>query len=168
MIYESPDADAPLSQGDIFEECPLVYWMTERGEKGELHIQSASSHERVVVLTQACDLANTKTSKVQVAIVHTTESLVRDGVLKPQTIRDQVRRHRVFGWYFLPAGDGLPESIVDVHDIHTLPRELLEQQIGLGRRQGAIATPFREHLAQHFATTYSRIALPEPYKTLPE
>jgi hypothetical protein len=28
-------------------------------------------------------------------------------------------------------------------------------------------TPWREHLAQHFGTTYTRIALPEPYDTEP-
>jgi hypothetical protein len=27
-------------------------------------------------------------------------------------------------------------------------------------------TPYREHLAQHFSVTYSRIGLPEPYGTL--
>ena len=26
-------------------------------------------------------------------------------------------------------------------------------------------SPYREHLAQHYATTYARIALPEPYET---
>lgn len=168
MIYEAPAPAAPLSQGDILDKCPLVYWTAERDDEGDLSVQSASSNERVIVLTQACDLANTKTSKVQVAVVHATETLVGDGILKPQTIRDQVRRHRVFGWYFLPAGDGNPEAIVDLHDIHTIPRELLEEQIRQGHRSTTISTPFREHLAQHFATTYSRIALPEPYGTQPE
>jgi hypothetical protein len=28
-----------------------------------------------------------------------------------------------------------------------------------------LATPYREHLAQHFSVTYSRIGLPEPYGT---
>ncbi len=168
MIYESRHREAPLSQGDIFEKCPLVYWITERDSAGLLQLASASSDERVVVLTQACDLANTKTSKVQIAVVHATDKLVFEGILKPQTIRDQVRRHRVFGWYFLPAGDGNPESIVDLHDIHTVPRELLEEQLRLGHRNSAISTPFREHLAQHFATTYSRIALPEPYESTAE
>lgn len=168
MIYDVPSTDAPLSQGDILGECPLVYWIASRDQDGNLSVQSASSKERVIVLTQACDLANTKTSKVQIAVVHETEKLVREAFLKPQTIRDQVRQHRVFGWYFLPAGNGNPESIVDLHDLHTVPRELLEEQIRLGRRKAAISTPFREHLAQHFATTYSRIALPEPYETRPE
>lgn len=110
--------------------------------------------------------ANTKTSKVQVAVVHATAKLVSAGILKAQTIRDQVRRHLVFGWYFLPAADETPESIVDLRDIHTVPRDLLEEQIRLGHRRLAVLTPYREHLAQHFATTYSRIALPEPYETV--
>lgn len=168
MIYEALPIKAPLGQGDILEECPLVYWTAAKDQDGVLQLHSASSTERVVVLTQACYLANTKSSKVQVAVVHATAKLVREGILKAQTIRDQVRRRLVFGWYFLPAGDGNPESLVDLHDIHTLPRELLDEQIRARRRKTAISTPFREHLAQHFATTYSRIALPEPYETLPE
>ncbi|HQU46187.1 MAG TPA: hypothetical protein PK867_25460 [Pirellulales bacterium] len=168
MIYEARASETPLGQGNILEECPLVYWTAGMDQHGMLQFQSASSVERVVALTQACDLANTKTSKVQVAVVHATAKLVRDGILKAQTVRDQVRRHLVFGWYFLPAEDGNPESIVDLHDVHTVPRELLDEQIRLQHRKTAISTPYREHLAQHFATTYSRIALPEPYETLPE
>jgi hypothetical protein len=30
-----------------------------------------------------------------------------------------------------------------------------------------IVTPDREHLAQHFAVTYMRIGLPDPYETHP-
>ena len=130
-------------------------------------MSSALSSERVVVLTQACDLADARTTRVQVAVVYSTDELVADGTLKAQTIRDQVRRHRVFGWYFLPAGEANPESIIDLHDIHTVPRELLEEGIRQGHRMATISTPFREHLAQHFAATYSRIALPEPYETVP-
>jgi hypothetical protein len=36
-----------------------------------------------------------------------------------------------------------------------------------GRRICRILTPYREHLAQHFAVTYMRIGLPEPYETEP-
>ncbi|HVV99186.1 MAG TPA: hypothetical protein VHB77_02530 [Planctomycetaceae bacterium] len=168
MIYESRPLEASLSQGDIFEPCALVYWVVQSDKGGILQVQTGSSNERVIVLTQACDLANSKTSKVQVAVVHDAEKLVRAGVLKAQTIRDQVRRHQVFGWYFLPAGETHPESIVDLHDIHTIPREILERDIQKGHRVCGMSTPYREHLLQHFATTYSRIALPEPYETLPE
>jgi len=102
---------------------------------------------------------------VQVAVVHETEMLVSEGILKPQVIRDQVRRHRVFGWYFLPAQGDMPESIVNLRELHTINRELLEELLEQGLRRVSLATPDREHLAQHFAVTYSRIALPEPYET---
>jgi len=45
---------------------------------------------------------------------------------------------------------------------------MLERLIQQGKRLTRIATPYREHLAQHFSTTYSRIGLPEPYETEPE
>jgi hypothetical protein len=77
-----------------------------------LERRATVSHERVVVLTQSCDLANDKTTNVQVAVAHEARRLVELGLLKEHTIRDQVRRHRVFGWYFLPTGQNQPESIV--------------------------------------------------------
>jgi len=32
-------------------------------------------------------------------------------------------------------------------------------------RRSRIQVPYREHLARHFAETYARIGLPEPYVT---
>lgn len=57
--------------------------------------------------------------------------------------------------------------MVDLRDLHTVPRELLEELIADGQRVARLLTPYREHMAQHFATTYARIALPEPYDTEP-
>jgi hypothetical protein len=51
--------------------------------------------------------------------------------------------------------------------LHTVPREMLESLIAQGHRLCRLATPSREHMAQHFSTTYSRIALPKPFETLP-
>jgi hypothetical protein len=119
-----------------------------------------------VIITQACDLANNKTSKIQVAIVHTANRLVESGILKAPLIKDQIRLHRVFGLYFLPEfGSTFPESIVDLRDVHTVPKELLQNLCQLQKRVVRLDTPFREHLAQHFGVTFSRIALPEPYLT---
>jgi hypothetical protein len=103
-----------------------------------------------------------------VASVHTASELVKRNVLQGRMIRDQIRTHRVYGWYFLPGGPALGESIVDLRDLHTVPRVMLERLIREGNRLTRITTPYREHLAQHFSTTYSRIGLPEPYETEPE
>ncbi|MFV0445732.1 MAG: hypothetical protein ACK5Q5_19285, partial [Planctomycetaceae bacterium] len=113
MIYSRPAPDAPLTQGDIIDDVPLIYWANDP-EYGPSTLSGESSAERVIVLTQACDLENAKTTRVQLAVIHETRRLVEEGILKAQTIRDQVRRHRVYGWYFLPEDEDVPESIVDL------------------------------------------------------
>jgi hypothetical protein len=73
----------------------------------------------------------------------------------------------VYGWYFLPAHEalGLPELIVDLRQLHTTRHDLLTALSGSGKRRARLRSPYREHLAKHFADTYSRIGLPEPYET---
>jgi hypothetical protein len=160
VIYVEVEPGAPLSQGDILDDCPILFW-EQSAHSGELEAMTRSV--RVVVLTQACDLAQTKANRVLVATIHEAKELVERMVLKESVIRDHVRTHRVCGWYFLPRGITLPESIVDLRDLHTIPRSILERLIREGKRVTRISTPYREHLSQHFSTTYSRIGLPEPY-----
>lgn len=166
-LYLAPAVDEPLSQGDILDDCPIFGLDVSAGSV-DLSAAPARWSERVVVLTQACDLAQTKTTKILVALVHPAQLLADRGVLKAPTIRDQVRRGLVYGWYFLPAAPApipLPESIIDLHDLHTVPRAVLGQLIAKGKRVCRLVPPYREHLAQHFAVTYMRIGLPEPYTT---
>ncbi len=162
MIYADVEPGSPLSQGDIVDGCPLLFW--EQSAQGD-ELEPMTRPVRVAVLTQACDLAQTKANRVLVAAVHEAKELVERNVLKEGVIRDHVRTHRVYGWYFLPRGGAMQESIVDLRDLHTIPRLILDRLIREGRRVARIATPYREHLAQHSSTTYSRIGLPEPYET---
>jgi hypothetical protein len=169
MIYDSPPAEEPLSQGDILDGCP-IFGLEVPAAGVDLDATPARWRERVIVLTQACDLAQAKSTKILVALLHPAQLLVERGILKAPTIRDQVRRGLVYGWYFLPATDApisLPESIVDLHDLHTVPRAVLERLITDGKRVCRLLPPYREHLAQHFAVTYMRIGLPAPYETEP-
>lgn len=160
----------PLTQGDLIDACPLVG--LDAGV-GSLNFDEPAMKwwkARVVVLTQACDLAQTKSGHALVARVHIAKELVDQGVLKSAAIRDHIRRHLVFGWYFLPAVTtpvALPEALIDLRDIHTIPRTVLDELIVRGNRVVTLASPYREHLAQHFAVTYMRVALPEPYGTGP-
>jgi hypothetical protein len=159
-----------LTQGDLFDDCPLVGMdlKTSPINFDDPAIESWSS--RVIVLTQACDLAQGKVATVLVAPVHDANQLVDTGVLKGPVVRDQVRRHMVFGWYFLPAVTTpvpLPELLIDLREVHSVPRVVLEHLVKGGKRIASLASPYREHLAQHFAVTYMRVALPEPYATQP-
>jgi hypothetical protein len=167
-MYEQPTG-TNLFQGDILDGCPILVWKLAPPPL-DLDAPPEGRIIRVVVLTQACDLAQAKTTRVVVAPVHDATELVARNILKAGAIRDQVRRGQMFDWYFLPAAPApinLAESIVDLRDLHTIERSILDYLIGAGSRVCSIQTPWREHLAQHFGTTYSRIALPEPYDTQP-
>lgn len=158
----------PLSQGDILDDCPLVFWEDQirQVNKGD---EPLSEKARVIILTQACDLVNEKTARVVVAKIHAASDLVRSGRVKEKFVRENVRKGQVYGWYFLPADvtrPRFPESLVDLRDLHTVPRTLLDGLQAQGKHVGRLITPYREHLAQHFSVTYSRIGLPEPYATL--
>lgn len=166
MIYGEQDPGAPIDQGDIIDECPVAR-VIGLDETTPDRPDVQSSFERVLVLTQTCDLAQGKTSRIVVAVAVRAADVVASGNLKAADIRGPVRSGRVFGWYFLPKDDelGIPELIVDLRPLHTIPRPILEQLCRDGHRDGRIRTPYREHLAKHFADTYSRIGLPEPYAT---
>ncbi len=78
----------------------------------------ACSISQVVVLTQTCDLANQKTQRVTVAIVHNAQRLADENIVKAADIRGPIRAGRAYDWYFLPADSdlGMEESIVDLGD----------------------------------------------------
>jgi hypothetical protein len=145
-----------------------VFWgdQTRQVEEGD---EPETQRARVIILTQACDLANDKTARVVVARVHAAADLVRLGRVTEKYVRDNVRKGQAYGWYFLPTDTtrpGFPESLVNLRDLHTIPKALLEGLQARGKHVGRLMTPYREHLAQHFSVTYSRIGLPEPYGTL--
>ncbi len=163
-MFAKPGKSEPLYQGDILDSCPLIFWECSQ-DGDEIICKPQEIDVRVIVLTQSCDLENKKSTRIQVAVVHRTDFLVQQGVLKVGTIRDSVRLHKMFGWYFLEQSDLLAESIVDFRDIHTISRLLLDDLVAKGRRVCTLVSPYREHLAKHFADTFSRVALPNPPKT---
>ena len=127
MIYDTPGSDDPLDQADIVSRCPILS-LTDFDLEGVKPPQIQVSTCRILVLTQACDLANRKASSVTVAVVHDAHALVEQNIIKPADVRGPIRAGRVFGWYYLPAstGCGLPEMIVDLRQIHTVRPDLLD------------------------------------------
>lgn len=166
MIYQVPAPDDQIDQGDLIIDCPVAL-VTALGADPESSAVAVSP-ARVVVLTQTCDLANDKAQFANVAVVFDAQFLADAGVFKPADIKGLLRSGRVWGWYFLPADTplGLPEMIVDFRRLHTVKLELLRTLCRAGKRPGRIQPLYREHLAKHFADTFSRIGLPRPYETL--
>jgi hypothetical protein len=166
MIYGSPVAEDALDQGDLVEDCLILSVKEFDPEGGDPPRINVARH-RVLVLTQACDLATQKTGNVTVAVVHDAQSIVDQALIKPADLRGPVRAGRVYGWYFLPSSRefGLNEMIVDLRQLHTVRLDLLTALCRRGGRRARLLPPYREHLAKHFADTFSRIGLPQPYET---
>ena len=166
MIYQRPLPNSPVDQGDLIDGCPLLT-LAHFDAQNPSNASAQHALSRVLVLTQTCDLANQKADQVVVAMVHNAESLVASGRLKAAEVRGPLRAARVFGWYFLPKSQelGLGEMIVDFRQLHTVRLDLLTALCASGRRVARIEPLYREHLSKHFADSYSRIGLPEPYET---
>ncbi len=166
MIYGLPPTDDPIDQGDLVDHCPILSVGAYELD-GPLPPRVDVHESRVLVLTQTCDLFNAKAITATVATVLDARVLVESGLLKAADVRGPIRAGRVYGWYFLPANAalGLPEMIVDLRQLHTIRLDLLVDLSRRGDRRARLQTPYREHLAKHFADTYSRIGLPEPYET---
>jgi hypothetical protein len=166
VIYQVSSPTLSLDQGDIIDGCPILQ-IVKFDQRNPESPQVACSTHRVVVLTQTCDLANQKTQRITVAIVHDAQFLVEQNVVRAVDVRGPIRAGRVYGWYCLPACREyeLSESIVDLRQLYTIPREVLDSLCATRRRKARIQPLYREHLAKHFADTFSRIGLPEPYDT---
>jgi hypothetical protein len=166
-MYRQPPTNEPVSQGDILSDCP-VFGLDANDVQVSPESEPVRWLARVLVVTQVCDLANAKTTRAVTALVHSAQHLIDHRILTAAVIRDRIRTHQVFGWYFLPAISeiGFPESVVDLRNLHTIPRSVLEELARRDRRVCRVNTPYREHLAQQLAITYCRIGLPQPYETI--
>ena len=166
MIFQRPPYDDPIDQGDIIDGCPIVA-VADFDLDHLDSLQTRHTLQRVIVLTQTCDLAHRKATRVVTAVILDAQSLVAHQILKPADIRGPIRAGRVYGWYFLPKAEefGLAESIVDLRQLHTIRLDLVHGLCRRGQRLARLQPLYREHLAQHFADTYSRIGLPQAYET---
>lgn len=167
MIYLPTNPDDPIDQADIINDCPIALVTSfDPADPSAAVLETVPT--RVIVLTQTCDLANTKAAFANVAVTFDAQFLVGEGVYKPADVKGNLRSGRVWGAYFLPADAalGLPEMIVDFRRLHTVKIDHLLALCRAGKRPGRVRPLYREHLARHFADTFSRIGLPRPYETL--
>ncbi len=167
MIYRPVTAEEPIDQGDLIDGCLVLrIQAVQPNSTGQPDVDFA--FRRVLVLTQTCDLANEKATTANVAEVFEAQFLIDQKLFKPADVKGPPRGGRIWGWYFLPADAalGLEEMIVDLRRLHTVPLDLLRELCRLGKRRAQVQPLYREHLAKHFADTFSRIGLPRPYETL--
>ena len=175
--YSVNDADAPLSQGDLVLSCPVSSWMDEPIVESEETDQPWLGQEMfeadVILMTQACDLANDKLRNVilcpaEPISAHEKQWVQASDAAGPKAWKKHLERIRKgHQWNYAIIDSFESEEItdeariVDFHEIYTLPKSFVKSH--LSRRGGLrlqLRSPYREHLSQSFARYFMRVGLP--------
>ena len=185
--YEPVQYDAPVSQGDIILKC-RVPKITDK--EGPPYFKLAGNIRDVIVMTQACDLANNKTDLITLCplmpLSYVVEGLMKKGLsgdslenfdyskLTSKQIKSKntIITNLKSGFYLdfhvineykneLKPLLTLNYQAVSLKETFTIPKKALEKQLLQNRGERlTLLPPYREHLAQAYARNFFRIGLP--------
>ncbi|MBI5094818.1 MAG: hypothetical protein HZB26_20565 [Candidatus Hydrogenedentes bacterium] len=180
--YEEVSHQEPLSQGDLISQCPTVTWTsypqkTSQADIDSLKMSIEYPQDDLVVMTQACDLANEKLSVVVLCSHYALndykasweEAMKASGqnptVKAWESLCSRIRDGFVWSLAFLNSGATSNVStdvrVVDFSEIRTLPRSFIEEHLRTGfSPRLRLRPPYREHLSQAFARYFMRVGLP--------
>jgi hypothetical protein len=183
--YGIVPANAPITQGDIIFDCPLVGWKVDTleieniGESETLQSLAVATAADVVVMTQACDLEHNKVSNIilcpHVLLEDYRQLWTNEMERQNQNPTEKAWRKNCddicdgFVWNLTMLNNfkrddiNIDIRIVDFREIFAVPREFLESLlVQRGRSRPRLLPPYREHLSQAFARFFMRVGLPTP------
>jgi hypothetical protein len=154
---------AHLQQGDFLINCkaplppldePPVQPEAEPGDR----------FERVVILTQSCDLENGKVRRVMVCPVYEIHKFLEHyDPSKHKEVKKALSRGGYHAYQLLNTceleGQEFQHLVADFGDAFSVPIEYARELAG-ERQRLRMLPPYREHLAQAFARFYMRVGLP--------
>lgn len=159
---------ATLRQCDIIMGCPVirldgfVEWPAE-----SLDV-TADTYDSIV-LTQSCDLENSKVEDVLLAQVIAWPELVRqesgsgNTIVKARAFRKALVDGNIPGQSLLHKHEDEPRlewSIVSFNRLYTVQKDFLAQFASKSGHRLRLRSPYREHVAQAFARFIMRVGLP--------
>jgi hypothetical protein len=152
-----------LAQGDYLPECRVPVLSVDFDTAEQTPFERGKAD--LIVITQSCDLANSKAEFVALCPIH---SIIRfeegNPVFKKKGQWEQVRKGRVESLHLLASPDEPANNrralVVDFRQIYSLPFSYLTKHAkSLGRRH-RLQPPFLEHFSQAFARFLMRVELP--------
>ena len=161
-----------LAQGDLLPDCRLPIFSdptpTEDDSPREVDVQI----QRLIVVTQSCDLDNNKVDFVALCPIHTLEEFARvNSRFRRPGDWESVRRGRSHSLHMLASysdpGNNLESLVVDFGHIVSLPIVYLKRHALLQDSRWRLTSPFLEHFSQAFARFFMRVGLPSdipPFK----
>ena len=179
--YAEVTADTKITQGDLVFDCPVLEWagsvtqgaLSKDGLKG----LSEAVLSDVIVMTQACDLAQDKVDNV-IVCPHFSLAKFKENWEKAMRSKNQNPSAKAWKDYCDDICDGyiwhlsmlnskeegelqLERRIVDFHYVYSLPVEFLQSLVQAKKvKRLSLLPPYREHLSQAFARFFMRVGLP--------
>lgn len=155
-----------LAQGDLFPDCLVPVFAAPSidqpsGDSQEVVVLT----QRLIVVTQSCDLENRKVQFVALCPIHTLDEYATE---QPQFQKaknwEPVRKGQRPSLHMMASPDA-PETntrslVVDFGHIVSLPIEYLEDHAAKIGPRWRLGSPFLEHYSQAFARFFMRVCLP--------
>lgn len=155
-----------LAQGDLLTACLVPQFDADFGAAGEGATETlALGEQTLIIVTQSCDLENSKVELVAMCPVHSLEEFeVFNPNFKHKGRWEAVRKGRVEGLHLLGSptnpDDNHTALVVDFGQIFSLPPGYLERKADAVGERLRLDSPFLEHFSQAFARYFMRVGLP--------
>lgn len=160
--------DYNLDQGDIVLACPKIIIPTDVSSFKEIKEHAAVDVETfdVIIVSQSCDLANTKIKNVLVCPIYFLEYMktVAPDFNNSNTLeairRGYAPRYHMLGKQNCDDDKNNTIQIIDFAGVFSISHELLIKEVTPNINRIGLNSPYKEHLSQAFARYFMRIGLP--------
>ncbi len=188
--YVEVSADAPLTQGDLVESCPVLVFdevpnignhQTAEALVAELDKAHGVQLVRAIVMTQACDLEYRNVRNVILCPIYHLDEYRRyweekrrqasksESTANWDNHTKQIKDGKVWNLTMLQKWDAsgsgvlsIPHQVVDFHEVFSLPLDFLIAWLrAKNESRLRLRPPYREHLSQAFARFFMRVGLPD-------
>lgn len=154
-----------LAQGDLLPDCHLPAFVDPTPTQDDSPRNVEVDTQRLIVVTQSCDLENNKVKFVALCPIHTLPEFCESNPHFTNTKNwESVRLGKQHSLHMLAQHD-FPENngkslVVDFGHIVSLPMEYLGTHADSLGRRWRLSPPFLEHFSQAFARFFMRVGLP--------
>ena len=155
-----------LAQGDLLPDCLLPVFVAPTANQSADDLQEVSVlTQRLIVVTQSCDLENNKVQFVALCPIHSLEEFAGlNHHFQKSKNWETVRKGQMQGLHMVAS----PESpktntqslVVDFGHIVSLPINYLENHAASIGKRWRLSSPFLEHYSQAFARFFMHVGLP--------
>ena len=161
-----------LAQGDLLPDCrlPLFLDPTPTADDSPRDVQVRI--QRLIVVTQSCDLQNSRVEFVALCPIHTLDEFA---AANPRFVNpkdwEPVRKGNHSALHMLASctarDDNRASFVVDFGHIVSLPLKYLSRHAESLNERWRLSSPYLEHFSQAFARFFMRVGLPSsicPFK----